>query len=367
MTPTAPRPAGTSPVRPEDAFDVAAVLAWLRTHGTDVELALVEEPVLQFRGGASNLTYLLHCTEGDAPRDLVLRRPPAGTKAKGAHDMSREYGIQSRLAPVYPYVPRMVAHCADESVIGAEFYVMDHVPGVIARRELPSDWNLAPDQVRAVCTSVIDRLIELHSVDAGAAGLGDLGRGTGYVQRQVTGWSDRYQRAHTPNAPGFHAVMEWLAAHQPPDSGACLIHNDFRFDNVVLNADDPEQVEGILDWEMATIGDPLMDLGGSLAYWAQADDDEFFLSFRRQPTHVPGMLTRAEVVDYYAAATGRTITQEAWRFYEVFGLFRLAVIAQQIYYRYHHGQTTNPDYAAFLPAVAYLETRCLRVIAGTPA
>lgn len=360
-------PAGTSAVRPEDAFDVDAVLTWLRSHGVEVDAAETEVPVLQFRGGASNLTYLLRCTQGGVPRDLVLRRPPAGTKAQGAHDMSREFDIQSRLAPVFPYVPNMVARCTDTSIIGSDFYVMDHVPGVIPRRDLPAHWDLTPEDVRAMCTSVIDRLIELHRVDPHAAGLGDLGRGTGYVQRQVTGWSDRYQRAHTPNAPDFRVVMEWLAAHQPPDSGSCIIHNDFRLDNVVLNADDPAVVEGVLDWEMATLGDPLMDLGGSLAYWAQADDDEFFLSFRRQPTHLPGMLTRAEVVDYYAAATGRSITADAWRFYEVFGLFRLAAIAQQIYYRYHHGQTTNPDYAAFLPAVSYLESRCLRVINGETA
>jgi aminoglycoside phosphotransferase (APT) family kinase protein len=235
---------------------------------------------------------------------------------------------------------------------------------VILRRELPPEWQLGPDEVRAMCIAVIDRLIALHRVDPAAVGLDDLNRGTGYVSRQVTGWSERYRNAHTPNAPDFRVVMDWLAEHQPEDSGSCIIHNDFRFDNVVLRADDPCVVEGILDWEMATIGDPLMDLGGSLAYWAQADDDDFFLSFRRQPTHVPGMLTRAEVVDYYAVATDRVITPEAWRFYEVFGLFRLAVIAQQIYYRYHHGQTTNPDYAAFLPAVSYLESRCLTVITG---
>jgi aminoglycoside phosphotransferase (APT) family kinase protein len=359
-------PAGASAVRTEDAFDVAAVLNWLKDQGIELKLADSSDAVVQFRGGASNLTYLLRCTSAGAPRDVVLRRPPHGTKAKSAHDMTREFTIQSHLAGAYPFVPNMVALCTDESIIGSDFYVMDYVPGVILRKDLPDDWHLTPAEARTLCTSALDRLIELHAIDPEAVGVAELGRGPGYVARQVKGWSERYERAHTPNAPDYLEVREWLAANQPDDSGACVIHNDFRFDNMVLNAADPHEVLGILDWEMATVGDPLMDLGGSLAYWAQADDDEFFQSFRRQPTTAPGMLTRAEVVDYYAEATGRTITPQAWRFYEVFGLFRLAVIAQQIYYRFHHGQTTNPDYAAFLPAVTYLETRCREIIAGNP-
>lgn len=353
-----------SAVRGEDAFDIDSVLNWLRSVGIEIDLASVEDPVLQFRGGASNVTYLLRCTVNGEPRNLVLRRPPTGTKAKGAHDMSREFTIQSRLAQAYPYVPRMIAHCMDEEVIGSEFYVMEHVPGTILRKDLPQDWTLDPEQVRAMCISVIDRLVELHNVDVAEVGLGDLNRGTGYVRRQVAGWSERYQRARTPDAPDYHDVITWLVDNQPEDSGSCIIHNDFRFDNVVLRTSDPHVVEGILDWEMATVGDPLMDLGGSLAYWAQADDDEFFQAFRRQPTHTPGMLTRAEVVAHYAAATNRKITSDEWKFYEIFGLFRLAVIAQQIYYRFHHGQTTNPDFVAFLPAVTYLESRCLSVMSG---
>ena len=352
MAPT-PVP-GAGDVRQEDAFDVPAVASWLREQVEPGLAAAVEgrPEVRQFSGGASNLTYLLRYPD----RDLILRRPPSGQKARGAHDMRREFTIQSRLETVYPYVPRMVALCEDESVIGSEFYVMERIEGTILGRDLPRGMELTEEQVRRLCTGVLDRLVELHSVDAEKAGLGDLGKGEGYVGRQVAGWSERFRRARTDNVGDYEDVIAWLDTHQPKDVGSCVIHNDYRFDNVVLDED--LEVRGVLDWEMATLGDPLMDLGGSLAYWVQADDDESFAQFRRQPTHLPGMLTREQVVDYYTERMGLSVGPAEWTFYEVFGLFRLAVIAQQIYYRYHHGQTTNEAFAVFLPAVQYLEQRC---------
>jgi aminoglycoside phosphotransferase (APT) family kinase protein len=343
---------GARQVRDEDSFDVATVDSWLRAH---TELPAGRPEVRQFSGGASNLTYLLRYPE----RDLILRRPPAGTKAKGAHDMGREYRIQAALAPVYPYVPAMVAHCNDETLIGSEFYVMERIPGIIPRAELGVD--LSPEQTRRLCRTVIDTLVELHSVDPEKAGLLDLGRGEGYVERQVAGWTGRYRKAKTWNVPSFAGVMAWLEANRPADVRTCVIHNDFRFDNLVLAQDDPERVVGVLDWELATLGDPLMDLGSSLAYWVQADDDWAFRRFRWQPTHLPGMLTRAEVIDYYCERTG--LTADHRTFYEVFGLFRLAVIAQQIYYRYHHKQTRNPRFRNLWLLVTYLERRCRRIIA----
>ncbi|HLN76230.1 MAG TPA: phosphotransferase family protein [Nocardioidaceae bacterium] len=346
---------GAGEVRQEDAFDVPAVTSWLRTQALDPSLAAAlegEPEVRQFSGGASNLTYLLRYPD----RDLVLRRPPTGQKARGAHDMRREFTIQSHLLQVYRYVPRTVALCDDERVIGSQFYVMERMEGTILGRDLPPGMDLAEPQVRRLCTGVLDRLVELHSVDAEEAGLGDLGKGEGYVARQVAGWSDRFRRARTDDVGDFEEVMSWLDARQPKDVGSCVIHNDYRLDNVVL--DEFLEVRGVLDWEMATLGDPLMDLGGALAYWVEADDDEVFAQFRRQPTHLPGMLTREEVVDYYTDRMDLAVTPAEWTFYEVFGLFRLAVIAQQIYYRYHHGQTTNEAFAIFLPAVQYLEQRC---------
>ena len=352
-------PAGE--VREEDAFDAAVVAEWLRGHATD-PTGLEGTPELrQYAGGASNLTYLLRYPT----RDLILRRPPRGAKAKSAHDMGREFTIQSKLAPVFPYVPPMVAFCQDEAVIGSEFYVMERLEGTILRADLPPGMSLSADEARTLCTNFLDVLVELHGVDAEAAGLGDLGKGHGYVGRQVAGWSDRFRRARTDNVGDYEDVMSWLDERQPDDVATCVIHNDFRLDNVVLDPDDALRVRGVLDWEMATLGDPLMDLGGAMAYWIQADDDDHFQLFRRQPSHLPGMLTRRQVVDYYAARTGLSVTPEQWAFYEVFGLFRLAVIAQQIYYRYHHGQTTNEAYAEFLPVVQYLEQRCRRLVAET--
>jgi aminoglycoside phosphotransferase (APT) family kinase protein len=344
----------TRPVRDEDAFDVDAVARWLRSHaGERWHDVLVGTPeARQFPGGASNLTYLLAWPG----TELILRRPPAGAKAKGAHDMGREHRIQAALAPAFPLVPEMVAHCDDESVIGSEFYVMTRVEGVIPRRELGLD--LTPEQTATLCGNVWDVLVQLHSVDVESTGLAALGKGEGYVARQVAGWTTRLDNAATDDLGDWSDITTWLHSEQPPDVATCLIHNDFRLDNLVLSPTDPPSVAAVLDWEMATVGDPLMDLGGSMAYWVQDDDDEFFRQFRRQPSNAPGMWSRQQVVDYYCDRVGLSLTGEQWRFYEVFGLFRLAVIAQQIWYRYHHRQTTNEAYAVFGPAVAALEQRC---------
>lgn len=187
-----------------------------------------------------------------------------------------------------------------------------------------------------------------------------LGKGAGYVQRQIGGWSDRFRKARTDDVGDFEEVMAWLNDKMPDDIAQVVIHNDYRFDNVVLNPDNPFEVIGVLDWEMATIGDPLMDLGNSLAYWIEADDEGPFQMLRRQPTHRPGMLTRKEVVDYYMEKSG--FRAEKFDFYEIYGLFRLAVIIQQIYYRFYHGQTKDKRFAAFGHAANYLEKRCQRLI-----
>jgi aminoglycoside phosphotransferase (APT) family kinase protein len=340
-------------MRAGEELDVAKVDAWLK--GQVPGLAGAPE-VTQYSGGASNWTYRLRYES----HDLVLRRPPEGTKAKSAHDMGREYRIQGALRPVFPFVPEMIAFCDDPSVLGCDFYVMRRLDGTILRRNPPRDLALTPDQTRRLCLNVIDTLIALHRVDVTAAGLEGLGKGAGYARRQIEGWSDRYRKARTWNVPRFERIMAWLAEHTPEDAATCVIHNDFRFDNVVLDPQDPTRVIGVLDWEMATLGDPLMDLGNALAYWVQADDDFFIRSLRRQPTHLPGMLTRREVVDYYQEKTGRHAGN--WAFYEVYGLFRLAVIAQQIYFRYQQGQTKNPAFRNFWMFVNYLGWRCGRII-----
>jgi aminoglycoside phosphotransferase (APT) family kinase protein len=313
--------------------------------------------VRQFAGGASNLTYLLRYPG----EELILRRPPAGVKAASAHDMAREFRIQRALAEVYPYVPRMVALCEDASVIGSEFYVMERIEGTILRGRIPPELGLDEAATRRLCLSAIDRLVELHRIDPAAAGLADMGKGAGYVRRQVEGWSARYRAARTWNVPRFERVMRWLAERQPQDVGERVIHNDFRLDNLVLAPGDPERIVGVLDWEMATVGDPLMDLGGALAYWVQADDDRFMrVALRRQPSDAPGMLSRREVVERYGERTGLAV--DDWLFYEVFGLFRLATIIQQIYQRYHLRQTRNRAFRHYWLAVRYLDRRCRRLI-----
>ncbi|HWM06701.1 MAG TPA: phosphotransferase family protein [Actinophytocola sp.] len=332
-------------VRDEDAFDTGAVSAWLRSEVDG--LGEIEE-VRQYPGGASNLTYLLRF----ADRELILRRPPSGHKAKSAHDMRREYRVQHQLRPVYPYVPNVLALCTDPAVLGSDFYVMERIDGLILRGDLPDGLELTEDGARSLAFRTFDRLIELHEVDPAAAGLDDLGKGAGYVERQVRGWSDRYRRARTPDVPEAEDVMAWLAANQPGDVRICVIHNDFRFDNLVLDGPRTLNVVGVLDWEMATLGDPLMDLAGSLAYWTQVDDDETAQLMRKQPSHLPGMPTRRELVEHYCARTG--LSAGSWTFYEVFGAFRLAVIMQQIYYRFHEGQTHNPVFGHLNRFVEYL-------------
>ena len=343
-------------VRAGEALDVEAVNAWLRARLPD----LAGRPeVTQYRGGASNWTYRLRY----ANRDLILRRPPAGTRAKSAHDMAREYTVQRQLKPVYPYVPTMIGLCEDDGVIGAHFYVMERIAGVILRADPPAALQLDAGRARRLCLAMLDRLVELHAVDPAAAGLGSLDRGAGYVRRQVEGWSDRYERARTWNVSSFRRVRDWLTANAPDDVAHCVIHNDWRFDNMVLDPADLGRVIGVLDWEMATIGDPLMDLGSALAYWVQADDPVLMRLTRRQPTHLPGMLTRREVVDYYLERSGHQPAR--WAFYEVFGLFRLAVIAQQIYYRYHHRQTRNPAFRWFWVLIDYLAWRSTGIVRRT--
>lgn len=336
-------------LRAEDSFDTAAVHDWLSSH-VDGLAGLPE--VRQFPSGASNLTYLLRYPD----RELILRRPPVGRKAASAHDMKREYRVQHKLRPVYPYVPKVLGLCVDHDVLGSDFYVMERIPGLILRRDLPEGMHLDPAQARALAFRVIDRLIELHRIDPDAAGLGDLGKGAGYVERQVRGWIERFHAARTENVPEFTEVMAWLAENRPDDVRICVIHNDYRFDNLVLDGPETLNVIGVLDWEMATLGDALMDLAAVVSYWIQADDDEVALAFRKQPTQLPGMPTRAEVVDHYCAETG--LVPKDWTFYEVFGTFRLAVILQQIYYRYHYGQTHNPAFKDLWMFSGYLESRC---------
>jgi aminoglycoside phosphotransferase (APT) family kinase protein len=340
------------PVHPGEELPVDRLTAYLREHLTlDGPIAIE-----QFPSGLSNLTYLLHV--GD--RELVLRRPPFGAeKIKRGHDMGREYRILSGLARVYPKAPKPLLFCEDVSLIGAPFYVMERVRGVILRREPPPDLDLAPRRMRSLSEAFIGDLVAIHGVDYGAAGLAELGHPEGYVRRQIEGWTERYRNAKTDDIPDMERVARWLYENMPKESGAALIHNDYKYDNLVL---DPQNlsIRAVLDWEMATVGDPLMDLGTALGYWVEPDDPEELQSIRFCLTTLPGNLSRMQLVERYAAKSGRDIANAL--FYYVYALFKIAVIAQQIYYRYAQGYSKDERFAAMIHGVKSLAHVAARAI-----
>ena len=334
-----------APRRGEE-LDLTAVGEFLRENIPGLKGELVIE---QFPSGHSNLTYLLRFGE----QEIVLRRPPFGAKGiKAGHDMGREFRILSRLHQVYPPAPEPLATCEDEAVMGAPFYVMERKKGVILRRDPPAGLQLDPGTMRKLSGSLIDNLAEIHRVDYQSIGLADLGRPEGFLARQVQGWADRYEKARTDEIPEVGPVVDWCRRNVPVSPAPTLIHNDYKFDNVVLDPGDLTRIIGVLDWEMSTIGDPLFDLGVTLSYWVQADDPEEVQLFRTLPTNLEGAYTRQEVVDHYAGRTGRDVSGLV--FYYAFALFKLAVIAQQIYYRYAKGFTRDERFALMLPGAMIL-------------
>ncbi len=333
------------PVRAGEELDLSRLAPYLR----DVlgrPAAQVE--VEQFHGGHSNLTYLVR-VDG---REAVLRRPPFGSTVKSAHDMGREFRILSRLAPAYARAPKVIAFCEDEAILGAKFYLMERVRGVILRREPPPGLVLDAGAARRLSEATIDGLADLHAIDPQAVGLGDLGKPEGYCERQVTGWTRRYRDAQTDDVPDMDTVAAWLAAHLPPDGPGRLIHNDYKYDNLVLDPVDFKRIVGVLVWEMSTLGDPLMDLGTTLCYWVEAADPEPLRATAFGPTAAPGSLTRAELVERYAERSGRSVSDIT--FYYSFGLFKTAVVVQQIYCRYRKGLTRDERFARLIDGVRLL-------------
>jgi len=327
---------GTAPVRSGEELPIERLEACLRQQFPDVAGSLTVE---QFPHGHSNLTYLLRLGE----HEMVMRRPPFGNQVKSAHDMGREYRVLSKLSAVYPPAPRPYFYCEDESVLGAPFYVMERRKGIVLRRVAPGTSPVDTDTARRLGISLVDNLARLHMLDYKAAGLGDLGKPEGYVTRQVSGWINRWGAARTDDLPSVERIGAWLPEHMPRESGAALIHNDYKFDNLLLDANDPTKIVAVLDWEMATVGDPFMDLGSTLGYWVEATDAPAFQPVATGPSNVPGNLTRREVVDRYAEVTGRSVPDVL--FYYCFGLYKMAVILQQIYARYVRGHTKDPRFA----------------------
>jgi aminoglycoside phosphotransferase (APT) family kinase protein len=294
----------------------------------------------QFPSGHSNLTYLVHLGN----REMVLRRPPFGSKVKTAHDMSREYRVLSKLHSAYPEAPRVLLFCEDESILGSPFYLTEPIRGIILRKDPPEGLNFSPDVARRLSESFVDNLARLHGLDYKAIGLGDLGKPQGYLERQVRGWIDRYHGSQTHDLPEIQRIAPWLIECIPLMGEATLIHNDYKYDNMVLDPDDITKIIGLLDWEMCTIGDPLSDLGTALAYWVDAGDSNDLQQVRWCPSNYPGSLTRAQLAERYARATGRDVS--SMPFFLAFARFKVAVILQQIYYRYHQGLTLDQRFAS---------------------
>jgi aminoglycoside phosphotransferase (APT) family kinase protein len=337
-------------VRKDERLDEASLASFLadRLEGADRPLE-----VLQFGGGHANLTYLLRFGDGKGASEYVLRRPPLGPVAPGAHDMQREYRALSVLWRAFPPAPRAFLYCDDAAVIGAPFVVMERRHGVVVRGAVPELYGAGADERanRKLSEVVIDILVDFHAVDPAPLGLDALGRDPEhFLERQVTGWLGRYQRAQTRELPEADALGRWLEENRPPSPRPTLLHNDWRLDNMALDPGDPSRCVAVYDWDMCTVGDPLADLGTLLALWSNRGDAP--AGTNPMPTQAPGFLSREAAVARYGERSGRDVSQASW--YDVFGTFKMAVVLQQIYFRFAKGQTQDPRFAGLAGAAEAL-------------
>jgi len=323
------------PMRPDERLDARRVGAFLAD-----KLPVRGTPeILQFEGGKANLTYLLRYGSGPGAQEFVLRRPPLGPVAPSSHDMGREYRVLSVLYQAYPPAPRAYLYSEDVSIAGAPFLVMERRKGIVIRQHMPQRFLGQPDLYRRMSQMIVDGLADLHAVDAKAIGLDKLGKPEGFMLRQVKGWAARWEGAKTEDVPLFDTVKDWLNANLPASPRASLVHNDYKLDNMMVGADDPAQCVAVFDWDMCTLGDPLADLGTLLGYWTEPTDSEERTAFAVMPTTLPGWYTRREVVDRYAKRSGTDVSHI--RSYEVFAMWKSAVVIQQIFVRWHRGQTQD--------------------------
>ena len=304
---------------------------------------ITELVVKQFPGGFSNLTYLI-VVDGE---EYVLRRPPFGAKIKTAHDMGREFKVLSLLAGNYARIPKPVLHCEDESILGAPFYLMTRAKGVILRT--PNALKINPDKptMRRLSELLVNNLANLHAIDIQETGLVNMGKPEGYVKRQIDGWTRRYYKAQTDDIQELDEIAKWLSDNQPTTYASSFIHNDYKYDNLVLNADGLKDIVAVLDWEMATVGDPLMDLGTTLAYWSEPKDNDLLKMFN--PSWLPGNLSRLGLAEHYAKSSNRNL--DHLLFYYLFGVFKISVIGQQIYARFKHGYTKDQRFGVLIHVI----------------
>ncbi|HLI07942.1 MAG TPA: phosphotransferase family protein [Ktedonobacteraceae bacterium] len=329
----------TIAVRPGEEFDLQKVEAYLREHVEGLGEGRLF--VRQFPSGASNLTYLLRVGDWEG----VLRRPPFGPLPPRAHDMQREAGLLQKISPVFPLAPRPYVFCDDLSILGAPFYVMERRKGIVLNDSFPPDVTVNDALCQCISETVVDTLVQIHAIDWQTAGLSELGHPVGFLERQVKSWIERYFRAQTDDIPQVEPLTRCLAANIPASPAPTLIHNDFKLNNMLLAEQDLGRAVAVLDWEMATIGDPLFDLAISLSYWVTGDDPEELRSILPVVTHHPGFINREQFMQLYARKSGRDLS--SMHFYMTFAYFKLAVILQQIYVRWKRGQTQDPRFSAF--------------------
>lgn len=343
-------------VRPDEQLDTPRVADFLKDklEGADQPLS-----IQQFGGGAANLTYLLKY--GDS-HDYVLRRPPLGPVAPSAHDMAREYKVLSVLHQVFPYAPRAFLFSDDDNIVGAPFFVMERRYGTVVRRSLPDHYAAMPDAPRKMSEALIDTLAQLHAIDYSALGLDDLGKPDGFIERQIAGWYRRWHKAKIEDNKIIDETHQWLNDHLPESMASTLVHNDYKLDNTMLADDDPSKMIAVFDWDMCTLGDPFADVGALLAYWTQPDDPPLVQMTASMPVGEHGFLTRKQLIERYAEKSGRDVSDI--RFYHALGVFRLAVILQQIYVRYVRGQTKDERFAGLGQVVDALILTAQQVTAG---
>ena len=333
-------PPETIAIREDEDFNHNALAAYLRGQlpASDRPLA-----IRQFGGGHANLTYLLCFGE----QEYVLRRPPLGPVAATAHDMGREYRVLSVLHRVYPLAPRAFVYCEDAAVIGAPFFVMERRRGTVVRRAIPPEFGGGKDPAvnRSISEVLVDALADLHDVDFRAIGLDGLGKPEGFLRRQIDGWFGRYERSKTRELPLVDELVGWLRAREPASPAPALLHNDWRLDNMMLDATNPGRVEAVFDWDMCTLGDPLCDLGTLLASWMEEGEGMTGATAGTMPSNIPGFLSRRAAVERYGARRGIDVSTVPY--YYVFGLFKIGVVLQQIYHRFHVGQTKDARFAMF--------------------
>ena len=300
--------------------------------------------ISKLSGGFSNISFLVQTPQGK----FALRRPPFGEKISKAHDMEREFKVLAALEKAgYSKSPKPILLSTDESIFGAPFFLMEFVEGIVLRNKLPNGITFSQSEFKKLSENALDSLLELHHLELEKSGLIQLGKPEGYVQRQVEGWIDRYFRAKTNDLPEMENVAEWLKTSLPQEENVGFIHNDYKYDNLVLNPENTSEIKAVLDWEMATVGDPLMDLGTSLAYWAEAEDPDILKMFNM--SHLPGNMSRQDVIEYYAARSPLDLSNMLY--YYIFGLFKVAVIAQQIFRRFSMGFASDPRFASLIHVV----------------